>query len=73
MRSGRCTWAKLDTSRFGITLGRRFKTIEAYESITSYFPALANRLEGCEIDKGPRAQEKPSDHTPIIVTLSDLT
>jgi len=33
---------------------------------------LANRLEGCEIDKGPRAQEKPSDHTPIIVTLSDL-
>jgi exonuclease III len=26
-------------------------------------------LEGCEIDKGARAQEKPSDHTPIIVTL----
>jgi exodeoxyribonuclease-3 len=23
------------------------------------------------IDKGPRTQEKPSDHTPIIVTLSD--
>jgi len=35
-------------------------------------PTLANRLEGCEIDKGPREQEKPSDHTPIIVTLSDL-
>ena len=33
---------------------------------------LAKRLEGCEIDKGPRAQEKSSDHTPIIVTLSDL-
>ena len=32
-------------------------------------PALAPRLERCEIDKGPRAQEKPSDHTPIIVTL----
>lgn len=32
-------------------------------------PALASRLETCEIDKGPRAQEKPSDHTPIIVTL----
>ena len=30
---------------------------------------LASRLEGCEIDKGPRAQEKPSDHTPIVVTL----
>jgi hypothetical protein len=73
MRSGRCTWAKLDTSRFGITFGKRSKTIEAYESITSYYPQpLANRLEGCEIDKGPRAQEKPSDHTPIIATLSDL-
>jgi exodeoxyribonuclease III len=35
-------------------------------------PTLADRLEGCEIDKGPRAQEKPSDHTPIILTLSDL-
>jgi exodeoxyribonuclease-3 len=34
-------------------------------------PTLADRLESCEIDKGPRGQEKPSDHTPIIVTLSD--
>ena len=33
--SGRCTWAKLDASRFGITFGRHSKTIEAYESITS--------------------------------------
>ena len=32
-------------------------------------PALAERLVACEIDKGPRAQEKPSDHTPIMVTL----
>lgn len=30
-------------------------------------PALAQRLESCEIDKAPRALEKPSDHTPIIV------
>jgi len=35
-------------------------------------PTLADRLEGCEIDKEPRGQEKPSDHTPIIVTLSDV-
>jgi exodeoxyribonuclease-3 len=35
-------------------------------------PTLADRLESCEIDKEPRRQEKPSDHTPIIVTLSDL-
>jgi exodeoxyribonuclease-3 len=32
-------------------------------------PSLAGRLEKCEIDKGPRAQEKPSDHTPIVVEL----
>ena len=32
-------------------------------------PALANRLERCEIDLAPRKQEKPSDHTPIVVTL----
>jgi exodeoxyribonuclease-3 len=32
-------------------------------------PSLAQRLESCEIDKGPRALEKPSDHTPIFVHL----
>jgi exodeoxyribonuclease III len=35
-------------------------------------PELASRLQACEIDKVPRALEKPSDHAPIIVTLSDL-
>jgi exodeoxyribonuclease III len=32
-------------------------------------PTLAGRLIDCQIDKAPRAQVKPSDHTPIIVTL----
>lgn len=32
-------------------------------------PALAERLVGCAIDKGPRAMEKPSDHTPIVVEI----
>lgn len=32
-------------------------------------PSLADRLISCEIDRRPRAQPKPSDHTPIIVTL----
>jgi exodeoxyribonuclease-3 len=32
-------------------------------------PNLAGRLKSCEIDMGPRAQEKPSDHTPITVEL----
>ena len=31
--------------------------------------AAAARLVTCEIDKGPRAQERPSDHTPILVEL----
>jgi exodeoxyribonuclease-3 len=34
-------------------------------------PELAARLVGCEIDRGPRALEKPSDHAPIIVTVTD--
>ncbi len=33
-------------------------------------PSLAPRLQSCEIDKGPRARERPSDHTPIVVELS---
>jgi exodeoxyribonuclease-3 len=32
-------------------------------------PRLTKRLKGCEIDMEPRAQEKPSDHAPIIVEL----
>lgn len=32
-------------------------------------PSLVNRLESCEIDKGPRMLEKPSDHTPIVLKL----
>jgi len=32
-------------------------------------PQLAPRLKSCEIDKGPRALVKPSDHTPVVLTL----
>jgi exodeoxyribonuclease-3 len=32
-------------------------------------PSLAKRMQSCEIDKDPRALEKPSDHTPVILTL----
>jgi len=34
-------------------------------------PAVAARLMACDIDKGPRMQDKPSDHTPIVVELKD--
>ncbi len=33
-------------------------------------PALTDRLQDCVIDKGPRGEAKPSDHTPVIVTLN---
>jgi len=32
-------------------------------------PDLAKRAKSCQIDKTPRAWEKPSDHTPIVLTL----
>ena len=33
-------------------------------------PDAAQRLQRCEIDKSPRAEEKPSDHTPIVVEIA---
>ncbi|MDB5491806.1 MAG: hypothetical protein JWO78_1655 [Micavibrio sp.] len=32
-------------------------------------PLLKKRMTGCMIDKEPRAREKPSDHTPIILAI----
>ena len=34
-------------------------------------PQAADRLEASEVQKEPRSWEKPSDHTPLMVTLSD--
>jgi exodeoxyribonuclease-3 len=34
-------------------------------------PQAADRLAGCEIDRGPRGQDKPSDHTPVWCELTD--
>jgi exodeoxyribonuclease-3 len=33
-------------------------------------PPLASRCIACEIDKAPRKWEQPSDHTPVVATLS---
>ena len=33
--------------------------------------ALKGRVTACEIDKLPRKNERPSDHAPVIVTLSE--
>lgn len=34
-------------------------------------PAIADVLRGCVIDRDPRAQDKASDHTPIIVQIEE--
>ncbi len=33
--------------------------------------ALKSKCESCIIDKAPRKLERPSDHTPVVLTLSD--
>lgn len=33
-------------------------------------PQLADRLQSCTIDTGPRGWDKPSDHTPVIIEVS---
>jgi exodeoxyribonuclease III len=32
-------------------------------------PQAADRLVACDIDRGPRALEKASDHTPVVLEL----
>ena len=32
---------------------------------------LAERLEACTVDVAPRAEEQPSDHTPLVIDLAD--
>lgn len=33
-------------------------------------PALVPRVAACTIDKGPRKNERPSDHAPVVLSLS---
>lgn len=35
-------------------------------------PQAADLLRDCAIDRGPRGEEKASDHTPIVLTLNDV-
>jgi exodeoxyribonuclease III len=32
-------------------------------------PSLSPRVRACQIDRAPRAEDKPSDHTPIVLDL----
>ena len=35
-------------------------------------PAIADKVTACRIDAGPRAWEKPSDHTPVLLEFEDV-
>ena len=62
---GHFTWWDYRMNAFRRKMGLRIDHIWA----TS---ALAKRCTGCEIDREPRTQTKPSDHTPVIATFEDL-
>jgi len=36
-------------------------------------PQAADRLEACDVDRGPRGEPKASDHTPVICRLRDAS
>lgn len=36
-------------------------------------PQAADRLEACDIDRGPRGEPKASDHTPVVLRLRDAS
>ena len=70
MLSGRCIQRRAGNSPSGIIFRQAFehnRGIRIDHFLLS--PKLAGRLKSCEIDREPRAQEKPSDHAPIIVEL----
>ena len=33
-------------------------------------PSLLDRCQDCYVDKDPRGMERPSDHTPVVVTVN---
>jgi exodeoxyribonuclease-3 len=61
---GSFTWWDFRTNAFPRNAGLRIDHI-----LVS--PALVPYLASCTIDVEPRRGERPSDHTPVIATLSD--
>lgn len=60
---GSYTWWDYRTAAFRRNHGLRIDHILISE-------ALRLRIQGCEIDRGPRKLERPSDHTPIWADFS---
>lgn len=57
------TWWDYRMNMFKRHMGMRIDYAWASE-------AMLGRVEGCHVDVDPRTWEKPSDHTPVVVTLS---
>ncbi len=60
---GKYSWWDYRAAAFPRNLGARIDHIWGT-------PAAAAQCRACEIDPTPRAGERPSDHTPVIVTLA---
>ncbi len=56
-------WEYMIPNGFKRNLGWRIDHIYAT-------PSLVDRCEDCFVDKDPRGMERPSDHTPVVVTVN---
>jgi exodeoxyribonuclease-3 len=61
-RAGQYSWWDYRAGNFRKNLGLRID----YAFLS---PGLASRAKSCRMDSGPRHQDKPSDHIPVIVEL----
>ena len=59
---GQYSWWDYRAAMFRRNLGLRIDHI-------LLSPPLLARAQSCEIDRAPRKNERPSDHTPVVVTL----
>jgi exodeoxyribonuclease-3 len=64
--AGQFTWWDYRMAAFRRNMGLRIDHILVSD-------ALKDKCLRCEIDKAPRKLERPSDHTPVILTLQDTT
>ncbi len=62
--AGQFTWWDYRMAAFRRNMGLRIDHILVSN-------ALKDKCLRCEIDKAPRKLERPSDHTPVILTLQD--
>ena len=54
---------------FHYTIGLRAPNDSVVRVDEAHHPQATDRLVACEIDRGPRGEEKASDHTPVWCEL----